>query len=211
MKSNNILSKSMVLTLFIPLCLLTSFKFDLDDCKSKPGVYATYDDFTQGKITDYGYIEFMDYNKVNFKKDGKRTIFRFKYSTIWGFKDSVGNEYRIRKSDFCGYKIITKGKVTLYGDMMNTFIHKLLCNTTSVTVFVSYGDLSKYVMISKSQNGEMLECTTQNLLTVFADDPYVVSLIKKNPISKRIKDQSTLDKDFQNIKQWVDLYNLTTH
>jgi hypothetical protein len=155
----------------IVICFL-SFLFYSIDCNAqdhqKAGIYLTFEDFENGKLT-YGFNPhqknyslwpqgFFKNKDIELKTPDTTII--YKRSDVWGYTDHKGRLIRI----------------------FDNHHYKVLCDK-GIIIYIIYSPTRTSYHFSKTLNDSIFRLTKKNLATVYADNPDLLNRI--NSIKKK--------------------------
>ena len=176
------------------------------------GVYYSYNDFLNGKITDLGVMTGYNEKLVNFSKpDTTMTIgpqnykFNFKEGKIWGFRSTDGSTYRYNPNDGKVYNLIKTGAMYLWGDD-NVSVgrdEKGIVNWVQMRYAQSLTQgFAKHLLITMEGSGTFYNCTNKNVRELFKSEPDIFADIEANPVRENSAEES-----MKNLMKWIDVYN----
>jgi hypothetical protein len=218
--------KLLVLPLVAILSMAATFMYTYvtEDIK---GTYKTYDDFMKGNLDKTydrivkghnGYVK-CDYFLIpkGEKKPDKSWVEQngksFSDSFIWGYSDADGFNYRamVSKEKYFTnfFYVLATGKVWLYAckDVFLTMDKKGKMHAG----FDQTGQFNeKYLYMANGPDGELIECSEENLMKMFSDDADISAEVKKEGVYNGHKvffNDNSASNNLVNVIGWVNEYN----
>jgi hypothetical protein len=158
------------------LFLYSSFIFQ----ETKEGIFKTYEDYQNGKVTDVGKYKSLAHAgsdfTLTFEKGQEKVKYKLDEKPFWGFRNNDGEDFRVApviksEKNFYPYRIVSSGKISLYGSY-----NALVTNEKGHVYLYAKGTPS---FLSNGADGQIYYFSFKELKKALADDPILLEKFNK--------------------------------
>ncbi len=173
------------------------------------GTYATYQDYTAKKLTEWDEIKF-GHGKFKGTLKGKKIASSYKDASYWGGQNDEGVVYRFNKVKNIAVQVITNAKICFYAGMElsverydNGSVKEVNINDVEKST-----KFSEIFWLSEGGEGEMIPASLDNLCKLMADNTDLVAKMKAKGLEEKNKDNVWFD-NLNTISGWIKEYMKT--
>jgi hypothetical protein len=170
------------------------------------GIFATYQDYVNKKLTEWDEIKFVHGGYKGTLK-GAKIASSYKSSPYWGGRDEDGVVYRFDKKASVAGQVITNAKICFYAGQELKVDRRDDGSVEQVNIdgVDRSTKFSEVFWFSQGGEGDFMPATQENLCKLMADNADIVAKINAKGIDEKNKGNAWFD-NINNICGWIKDY-----